>query len=117
ANLRLSAKPQQNEIVTRQNRVDDLRNHGVVISDDAGKNRGIVTGAKPGDQIVAQLILHAAGAQFLFGKRAAAQFAEGAGESHRYSRKAVSLQPSAFRKSQCDAAEWFDYTLAVEEDF
>src|SRR5260370_34909292 len=36
--LGLSAQAEKNEIVARENRVHNLRNHGIVIADDAGKN-------------------------------------------------------------------------------
>ncbi len=37
----LSAQAEQNEIVARENRVHDLRDDGVVVADDSGKNRGV----------------------------------------------------------------------------
>ena len=39
ARLGLPAQPEQNEMVARENRVDDLRNHRVVVSVHAGKQR------------------------------------------------------------------------------
>ncbi len=37
AALRLAAQPEQNDVVSRQNRVHELRNDGFVIADNAGK--------------------------------------------------------------------------------
>ena len=37
AALRLAAQTEQDDVVTRQNRVDELRNDGVVVTDNAGE--------------------------------------------------------------------------------
>ena len=37
--LRLAAQAEQDEVVARQDRVDELRDDGVVVADDAGKQR------------------------------------------------------------------------------
>ena len=39
ARLRLAAQAEQDEVVLRQQRVDQLRHDGVVVADDAGKER------------------------------------------------------------------------------
>ena len=39
ARLRLAAQAEQDEVVPREDRVDELRDHGVVVADDAGKQR------------------------------------------------------------------------------
>ena len=39
AALGLSAQSEQNEVVLRENRVDELRDDGVVVADDAGEQR------------------------------------------------------------------------------
>ena len=52
AALGLSAQPQQNEIVARQNGIDDLRHDCVVISHNSREDRGIAFLAQPRDQIV-----------------------------------------------------------------
>ena len=39
AGLRLAAQPEKNEVVARQDGVDDLGTDGVVVADDAGKQR------------------------------------------------------------------------------
>ena len=70
AALRLAAQSQQNEIMPRQNGIDDLRHDRVVVADDAGKDRAVA--AQPRDQVVAHLVLHAAIAQAFFGKLLAA---------------------------------------------
>ena len=44
----------------RENRVDDLRNDGVVVADDAGKER--LLGAQLGDEIFAHFVFDAASA-------------------------------------------------------
>ncbi len=71
----LAAQAEQNEIVPRKNSVHDLRHDRVFIADDAGKNAGVVVVTQAGDEVVAEFILHAAGAQAFFGKSTAAQFA------------------------------------------
>ena len=49
ARLRLAAQAEQDEVVARENGVDHLRDDGVVIADDAGKERlgllGVAAGA------------------------------------------------------------------------
>jgi hypothetical protein len=62
AALGLPTQPQQNKIMPRQYRIHDLRNHRIVIADDAGEQTLVRAGdlAQPCDQVVAQLILHAA---------------------------------------------------------
>src|SRR5215472_6457777 len=51
--LGLTAQAKQNEIMARENGINDLRHDGVVISDNAGKDWA--TAAKACDEIVAQL--------------------------------------------------------------
>ena len=58
ARLRLAAQAEQDEIVTRQDRVDDLRHDGVVVADDAGKER--LAAPELVDQVLAHFVLHAA---------------------------------------------------------
>jgi hypothetical protein len=102
----LAAKPEQNEIMTRQNGVDDLRDNGVVVTDYAGEDRGVVSELR--DQVLAQFVFHTTGTQFVFRKGTSAQLAEGAGKIHRGNSK--SSQPSAVSYQETRAAEWFDYT-------
>src|SRR5690606_15977002 len=52
--LCLPAKTEQNEIVACQDRVDQLRDDGVVIADDAGKQG--VAGLQLADQVVADFL-------------------------------------------------------------
>ena len=56
--LRLAAQPEQDEIVARQNRVDNLRHDGLVESDDAREDR--LPGVQPGNQVLADLVFHGA---------------------------------------------------------
>ena len=58
AALRLPAQPQQNKVLPRQHRIHNLRHDGVVIPDDARKDRPL--GLEPADQVLAQLVFHAA---------------------------------------------------------
>src|SRR6266700_3457932 len=103
----LAAQTQKNEIMARKNGIHDLRDNGVVITDDAGENRIILS--QLCDQIIAQLIFHTARAQFFFRKGASAQLAEGEGKTHRGTTpKALSYQPET-------AAECFDYTPAWKQ--
>ena len=63
AALGLSAQSEQDEIVARKNGVDDLRNDGVVIADDAGEDGP--SSAQASNQVLAHFVLYAAGAQTL----------------------------------------------------
>src|SRR6266516_5216568 len=94
AALRLSAQSQKNEIVPRENGVNDLRNDGVFVDNNSAKNGLALT--EPGDEFVAQFILDPARPQFFFGERTSAQFAKGAGKTHHATtpETAISLQPS-----------------------
>ena len=58
AALGLPAQAEQDEIVPRQDRVDDLRHDRVVEADDAREERR--PRAEPLDQVVANLVLDAA---------------------------------------------------------
>ncbi len=78
----LTAQTEQNEIMPRENGVDDLRNDGVVVADDAGEEAGVAVMTQAGDEVVAEFVFHAAGAQAFFGKSTAAQFAECAWKTH-----------------------------------
>ena len=78
----LSAKSQQNEVMPRKNRVHDLRNHRVVITDDAGEER--LPGFEAGDQVLAHLVFHAAVLPSCFGKHIAlAKFPQSLGKGTR----------------------------------
>jgi len=67
AALRLAPQSQQNEIVARQDGVDDLRRNRVLIADDAGKHRPSLPQTR--NQVFPQLIFHMPGAQSVFTKR------------------------------------------------
>ena len=56
AALRLAAQPEQDEVVPREHRVDELRDHRLVVADDAGEQR--LAGAQLTNQVVADLLLH-----------------------------------------------------------
>ena len=68
--------------MARENCIHDLRHHGVFVSDDAGKDGGVVVLAQAGDEVIAEFVFHAAGAQTFLGKWTAAQFAERAWKTH-----------------------------------
>src|SRR5262249_20820226 len=55
ARLRLAAQAEQDEVVARQDRVDDLGDDRVVVADDAGKERA--ARAQLADQVVADFSL------------------------------------------------------------
>jgi hypothetical protein len=76
----LSTQSEKNKIMARENRVHDLRNHGVVVSNDAGKYRAAF--AQSRHQIFAQFIFDPACAQSLFSEGTSAQFAESPGKTH-----------------------------------
>ena len=78
----LSAKTEQNEIVARQNCIHDLRHNGVFVSNDPRKDCCVIVLAQAGNEVVAEFVFHAAGAQTFFRKWTAAQFAERAWKTH-----------------------------------
>ncbi len=82
AALCLSAQPEQDEIVPREYRVDDLWNHGVFVSDNSGEH-SFFSAAQTGDQILAQFVLHATGTQTRFGIGTTAQFTESLRKIHK----------------------------------
>ena len=56
--LGLPAQAEQDEVVPRQHRVHELRDNGIVVTDDAGKQR--VAAAEFRDEVVAHFVLHRA---------------------------------------------------------
>ena len=75
AALRLAAQAEQDEVVPRQHRVDELRNDGVVVADDAGKQR--LAAAELRNEVVAHFVLHRSARKRLRRRGAgAAQIAE-----------------------------------------
>jgi hypothetical protein len=58
ARLGLAAQAEQDEVVAGEDGVDELRYHGVVVADDAGKHRR--PGREPAQQVVAHFVAHAA---------------------------------------------------------
>ena len=81
AGFRLAAQAEEDEVVAREHRVDDLRDDRVVVTDDAREERffGARGGAQAGDQVVAELIFDGAGDPFGSVFRFA-EFAEGLGQ-------------------------------------
>jgi len=72
AALRLPALAEHDHVVSRDDCVGELRQHGVVVADDAGEER--FARAKPHEQVAAHLLLHrlanvAAGAKLCDGGR------------------------------------------------
>ena len=59
AALRLAAQPEQDEVVARQDRVDELRDDRLVVADDARKER--LARLQLADQVVADLLLDRCG--------------------------------------------------------
>ena len=82
AALGLSPQAEQDEVVAREDGVDDLRDDRIVVTDDAGKDRsvGVLTQAR--HQVLAHLVLDAARAEPGLGKRTGAQLAQCAGTAH-----------------------------------
>ena len=78
----LAAESEENKIMARKQRVDDLRYHGIVIADDSREDRYVALFTQAGDQIVAQFVLYPSCAQSLFGKLAAAQITQRARNTH-----------------------------------
>src|SRR5713101_4946956 len=56
AALRLTPQAEQNEVVARQDGVDELRNHRLVVADDAGEER--LARSQPADQVVADFLFN-----------------------------------------------------------
>jgi len=63
ARLRLAAQAQEDEVVAREDGVDDRRRHGLVVAQHAGEQG--LTGAQLADEVRPQLVLHAAARQAL----------------------------------------------------
>ncbi len=76
AALGLTAQAEQDEVVPRQDRVDDLRHDRLVVADDAREERR--TRLQAIDQVPADFVLHRASAQPA-GRNLAAKLAEGRG--------------------------------------
>ena len=55
AALRLAAQAEQDEVVARQDRVDELRDDRLVVADDAGEQR--LAGLQLADEVVADFLL------------------------------------------------------------
>jgi len=82
AAFRLSPQAEKNEVVARQDGVDDLGNYRVFVADDALENLRVTVCAQACREIVAEFVLHAPSLQALFGEWAVAQFAECARKTH-----------------------------------
>ena len=79
AALGLAAQAEQDEVLPRENGVDDLRNDGVFVADDAGEER--LSSLQARDQVLAHFVFHAARFQACFGKQGAlAKFPQGLGK-------------------------------------
>ena len=72
AALGLSAQPEQDEVMPREDRVHDLWHYRIVEADDAREDGFLA--AKFFDQVLAQLVLHAPRAQTLFCKLTVPEF-------------------------------------------
>src|SRR5262245_46364793 len=83
--------------MARQNGVNDLRDHRVVVTDNAGKN--CCPGAEFRSQVLAQLIFHAATAQEGFGKRTLAKVAKCARRTHEQNPREERLQSGLYAVS------------------
>src|SRR5579859_537499 len=60
----------------RQNRIDDLRNDCILVSDNPREHRGVAVVPQSRGEILAQFILYVPLAQARFGKMTAAQFTQ-----------------------------------------
>ena len=89
----LAAQSEKNEIVTREDRVNDLRHDRIFVADDAGKNGSVAAVAQAGDEIVAQFVLDAPCAETFFGKSTVAQFAQRARKTHEGNPQGQILSP------------------------
>ena len=88
ARLRLAAQAEQDEVVPREDGVDDLRDDGVFVADDAGEERRrlVAAGAgraQAGDEVLAELVFDAAG-EAGWGEFAGAEGAESCGKGGRH---------------------------------
>lgn len=72
--LGLATQAEQNEIVLRQNRIDNLRDDGFFVAHHAGKQ--IVTSLQLAYEVPSQFVFHAAPGQPLFGEVAVLESAE-----------------------------------------
>src|SRR5215831_12431078 len=79
AALGLSTQSQQDEVMPRENGVHDLRDNRIIEAYDAREHRAVASEAH--QQIVSQLVLHAAGPNAFFRKlRMATKLGERAGK-------------------------------------
>jgi len=75
----LAAKAEEDEVLLGEDGVDDLRDYGVFIADDAGENG--LAGLQEGDEVAAHLVFHGAGSKQGFPEDVTgAQFPEGEGK-------------------------------------
>jgi hypothetical protein len=72
AALGLPAQSKQDEIVSRKNRIHNLRHNRVVIPDNAREYLLLTTSAQSRDQVVAKFVFHTAASQRFFRERASA---------------------------------------------
>src|SRR6185437_5062540 len=72
--FRLTAEAQQNKVMPRKNRVDDLRDHRIVIAANSGEE--FIARAQFAQEILAKLVLHRARSITRFVPVAFSQFAE-----------------------------------------
>ena len=79
--LGLAAQAEENEMVPRQNGVDQLRDDRVLVADDAGQQG--ISRFQAAEEVGAELVPHASAAERRLGPRALAELAEGAGEGGR----------------------------------
>ena len=75
--FRLPAQPQQDQMVPPEEGVDQLGDHAVVVADDAGEER--LTRLQAGQEVLAQLVPHGAGAEMRIVVGTPAEFAQGPG--------------------------------------
>src|SRR5580692_2533474 len=80
AALGLAAKSQQNKVMPRKDRIDNLRHNGIVIANNSEEDWSDL--AKFRHQVIAQLVLHAAASQLGFGERTVAELAERPRKTH-----------------------------------
>src|SRR5579871_1713544 len=87
--------------MAREQCVDDLRYHRIVVADDPRENRRVTVLPQASDKIIAQLVFYPSRAQPLFGEVAAAQITQRARNTHERNPHSRKLSTIIRRNAEC----------------
>src|SRR5579871_1452271 len=97
--------------MAREQCVDDLRYHRIVVADNPRENRRVTLLSQAGDKIIAQLVFYPSRAQALFGKVAAAQITQRARNTHE--RNPHSRKLSTIIRRDADCVFWGESRISA----